>query len=162
MVPGDVDLLNVNLFAESREYAVFPKLRAEAPVYFHPGVDAPGFYTVTRYVDAVGAVRNYALSASDSGQIVNRKSEGYGASSVHNGDLSHHTYLRNVVLPSFAPPAPQRIEPKVRETVNLLFDECPRGADFDFVDSFAALASACRHTTSVDTCVFPLSETEGG
>jgi cytochrome P450 len=135
---GDINLLDVNLFAESREYAVFQRLRAEAPVYFHSEPDGPGFHVVTRYDDVIGVVRNPLLYASGMGtQIVNRRAEGYGASSVHNSDPPYHTYLRNLVLPSFAPSALRRIEPKVRDTVNRLFDECPRGEAFDFVDSYA-------------------------
>ncbi len=138
MVAGDVNLLDVNLFAESREYAVFQKLRAEAPVYFHPEVDGPGFFAVTRYDDVIDVVRNPTLYANGKGtQIANRKAEGYGTASVHNSDPPYHTYLRNVVLPKFGPSALKSIEPKVRETVNHLFDECPRGELFDFVDSYA-------------------------
>ena len=135
---GNINLLDVNLFAESGEYAVFQKLRAEAPVYFHPEPDGPGFHAVTRYDDVIQVVREPILYASGHGtQIVNRRAEGHGASSVHNSDPPYHTYLRNLVLPSFGPSALRKIEPKVRETVNRLFDECPRGEAFDFVDSYA-------------------------
>jgi len=138
MITDRFNLLDVNVFAQSREFEIFKRLRDEAPVYFHPEVNGPGFYAVTRYDDVVSVLRNHTVFASGQGtQIANRKAEGYGTASVHNSDPPYHTHLRNVILPKLGPAAVKSIEPKVREIVNRLFDACPRGEPFDFVDSYA-------------------------
>lgn len=135
---SDINLLDVDMFARNEEFALFRKLRAEAPVYFHREPDGPGFHLVTRYDDVVGVVRNASLYANGFGtQISDRRAEGYHAKSVHNSDAPYHTYLRNLVLPSFTPSALQGVIAKTKETVNRLFDECPRGQAFDFVGSYA-------------------------
>lgn len=133
-----VDLLDLGMFVEGREYAVFRKLRDKAPVYFHPESDGPGFHAVTRYDDIVDVVREPLLFSSASGtQIKNRRAEGYGATSVHNSDAPYHTNLRNLVLTRFQPSALRALTSKVKATVDGLLDECPRGEAFDFVDSCA-------------------------
>lgn len=133
-----IDLLDVTMFVEGREYAAFRRLRDEAPVYFQTESDGPGFHAVTRFDDVLDVVRRPLVFSSASGtQIKNRKAEGHGTASVHNSDPPYHTGLRNAVLPSFRQGLMQDLTPKIRATVHRLLDACPRGEPFDFVSSFA-------------------------
>ena len=133
-----INLLDVNMFVEGREYDAFRRLRDEAPVYFHREPDGPGFHAVTRFDDVVDVVRRPLVFCSGGGtQIQNRKAEGHGTASVHNSDPPYHTQLRNAVLPSFRAGLMQDLTPKIRATVQRLIDDCPRGEPFDFVAHFA-------------------------
>jgi cytochrome P450 len=135
---ASLNLLDVNLFVEGREYEAFRTLRDEAPVYFHPEPNGPGFHAVTRFEDVTDVVRRPLIFGSGGGtQIQNRKAEGHGTASVHNSDPPYHTQLRNAVLPSFRAGLMQKLTPKIRATVVRLIEECPRGAPFDFVASLA-------------------------
>lgn len=138
MSPGEIDLLDVSMFLEGREYEAFRRLRDEAPVYFNPEKDGPGFHAVTRFDDVVDVVRRPLVFCSGGGtQIPNRKAEGHGTASVHNADPPYHTQLRNAVLPSFRAGLMQNLTPKIRATVQRLIAACPRGEPFDFVADFA-------------------------
>ena len=133
-----VDLLDLNMFVEEREYAVFRELRDKAPVYFHPESEGAGFHAVTRCDDIVNVVREPLLFSSASGtQIKNRRAESHEATGVHNSDAPYHIHLRNLVLARFQPSALRVLTSKVKATVDHLLDECPRGEAFDFVDSCA-------------------------
>jgi cytochrome P450 len=133
-----IDLLDVDVFLQGREYDLFRRLRDEAPVYFHPESDGPGFHAVTRFDDVVDVVRRPLVFCSSGGtQIKNRKAEGHGTASVHNSDPPYHTQLRNAVLPSFRAGLMQDLATKIRTTVHRLIDQCPRGEAFDFVSAFA-------------------------
>ena len=133
-----INLLDVNMFVQGREYDAFRRLRDEAPVYFHREPDGPGFHAVTRFDDVVDVVRRPLVFCSGGGtQIQNRKAEGHGTASVHNSDPPYHTQLRNAVLPSFRAGLMQNLTPKIRATVQRLIDDCPRGEPFDFVAHFA-------------------------
>jgi cytochrome P450 len=135
-----IDLLDVNMFLERREHAVFRTLRDEAPVYFNREEDGPGFYAVTRYDDVADIVRDTDRFSSAKGtQIKNRKAEGHGTASVHNSDPPYHTRLRSAAAFGFRRGAIESLASKVKATVIELMDACPRGETFDFVERFATL-----------------------
>ena len=46
-----IDLSDHDAFVEAVPYEWFRTLRHEAPVYFNPEPDGPGFYAVTRYAE---------------------------------------------------------------------------------------------------------------
>ena len=46
-----IDLSDHDAFVDAVPYEWFRTLRHEAPVYFNPERDGPGFYAVTRYAD---------------------------------------------------------------------------------------------------------------
>ncbi|MFV0462541.1 MAG: cytochrome P450 [Nostocoides sp.] len=48
---GDVDLANIDGFADLRGFSQFDTLRAEDPVHWTPEARGPGFWAVTRYDD---------------------------------------------------------------------------------------------------------------
>jgi cytochrome P450 len=135
-----IDLLDVNLFLQRGEHHVFRTLRDQAPVYFHPEDDGPGFHAVTRYQDVSEVVLSPDRFSNARGtQIKDRKAEGHGTTSVHNADPPYHTTLRAFAEPSFRRKLVEGLEPKIRATVAGLLDDCPRGETFDFVGRVAVL-----------------------
>ena len=56
---GLADLTDPGIFVHGVPYETFRRLRAEAPVAFHPEHDGPGFWVVSKWAD----VRSVALSS---------------------------------------------------------------------------------------------------
>ena len=48
---AEVDLADIDGFADERGYAQFDVLRAEDPVHWNPETNGQGFWNVTRYED---------------------------------------------------------------------------------------------------------------
>src|ERR1700722_19143615 len=135
---GSINLLDVSLFTERREHAVFQTLRDKAPVYFHPEQNGQGFYAVTRHADVITVMRNPEIYCNGQGtQIQNKRAEGHGAPSIHNLDAPRHPKLRGVAVPGVRREVLNRLEPQVRQIVPHLIDPCPRGEPFDFVEKVA-------------------------
>lgn len=133
-----VDLLDLSMFASSREHAAFRLLRDTAPVAYNPEPDGPGFWSLTRYDHVSGAARDHHQFLSGNGtQIQDRRAEGHGHPSVHNSDPPLHGQLRNVVLPGLSRQAVQRREDRLRAIVDMLIDGAPRDEPFDFVEAIA-------------------------
>ncbi len=67
---GGFDLTDQARFAEGFPHHVFTRLRAEAPIFFHPGgrtADGEGFWVVTRYADVVAAGADPVFSSQGGG-----------------------------------------------------------------------------------------------
>ena len=64
---GEIDLSSHDAFVERVPYEWFSTLRHEAPVYFNPEPDGPGFYAVTRYGDIRAVHRDFITYSSEVG-----------------------------------------------------------------------------------------------
>ena len=51
MTLTSIDLLDPSGFERGTPHDQFARLRREAPVYFHPESDGPGFWCLTKYAD---------------------------------------------------------------------------------------------------------------
>ena len=63
----EIDLSSHDAFVERVPYEWFRTLRREAPVFFNPEPDGPGFYAVTRYKDIREVHRNVPVYSSEIG-----------------------------------------------------------------------------------------------
>jgi len=133
---AEIDLLDPQLFAQSREHDAFATLRRESPMFFHPEPgDGRGFWAMTTYEHVSAVARNHeAFSSAGGTQIADRRAEGKGHPSIHNSDPPLHTALRGVTQPSFKMRKLKLREEPVRRTVQSLLNDCPRGEPFDFVE----------------------------
>jgi hypothetical protein len=50
---ADVNLIDLDIFVQGVPHEAFKLLRREAPVFFHPEPDGPGFWALTKYEDVV-------------------------------------------------------------------------------------------------------------
>ena len=64
MRPGDLDLCDLDTFADGFPHAYFAMLRREAPVCWHAEPDGPGFWAVTRHADLVHVSKHPRLFSS--------------------------------------------------------------------------------------------------
>ncbi|HEY1616194.1 MAG TPA: cytochrome P450 [Streptosporangiaceae bacterium] len=138
------DLTDLDLWARGVPYAEFARLRAGAPVCWHPEA-APnsGFWSVTRYADIVAASRDVATFSSGRGVSFEEPTDADMAArrTIIDTDPPGHTKLRKIVSGSFTQRAVAVYEHFIAGlTEQVLDDALPaltgRGAA-DFVETVA-------------------------
>lgn len=135
-----VDLMDLDLFVANAEDAAFDRLRTEDPVHWNePSDNGPGFWALTTYADVREGASNAAQLSSASGtQIVDRKVEGTGPSSLHNMDDPEHAKLRKIAIKHLRATKVREWQDVIERSVATLLDEAEDRGSFDMVD----LASA--------------------
>jgi cytochrome P450 len=137
----EFDLLDHDLFADHEPWEVFDHLLAEAPVYFHPEPDGPGFWVVTKYEDVLGVVRDPKTFSSEvrgAATIADLPDDVLEARrNFLEFDPPKHGRYRRLISTSFTPGAVLKYEAWLRELVARRFDALPDG-EFDLVHELAA------------------------
>ena len=131
-----IDLSDHDAFLDAVPYEWFHTLRHEAPVYFNPERDGPGFYAVTRYADIREVHRNVDIYSSELGgtsledldeeQLEARKS-------MIDMDPPRHDELRGLIARRFTPRAVQVWEDAVRTVTDRVLDTALPMGEMDFV-----------------------------
>src|SRR5207245_9317641 len=62
---NDVNLTDPDLFQQGVPHEMFKLLRREAPVFWHPESDGPGFWAITKHGDLKEISRNPTLFSSE-------------------------------------------------------------------------------------------------
>jgi cytochrome P450 len=132
----EIDLSDHDAFLERVPHEWFATLRREAPVYFNPERDGPGFYAVTRYADIREVHRHVDVYSSELGgtsledlepdQIEARKS-------MLDMDPPRHDELRGLIARRFTPRAVQVWRDAVRTVTDRVLDAALEREEFDFV-----------------------------
>ncbi len=132
----EIDLSSHDAFVERVPHEWFRTLRREAPVFFNPEPDGPGFYAVTRYWDIREVIRNFVVYSSEVGgtsledlepeQIQARKS-------MIDTDPPRHTELRKLIARRFTSRAVKVWEEAVRTVCDRVLTEALPKGEFDFV-----------------------------
>ncbi len=139
---SDIDLVSPDVFVAGVPHHMFKVLRAEAPVFWHPEVEGPGFWAITKYHDVVAISKNPATFSSNrrtallpempQPQLDNQRLM------MLNLDPPQHNKVRNLVNKGFTPRMVARLEPRIREITAAIIDRiAPKGA-CDFVTEIAA------------------------
>ncbi|KMS88800.1 cytochrome P450 [Prauserella rugosa] len=133
--PNGVDLLDVEVFAESRDGDMFRRLRDEAPLFWNPGPgDENGFWSLTRYADIEAVAKDPDSFCNGEGtQIASRRAEGSGPRQIHNMDEPDHGPMRRLLTSTFSPRAVERLTERVEQVTTKLLDEALELGEFDFV-----------------------------
>jgi cholest-4-en-3-one 26-monooxygenase len=134
-----VDLMDLSLFAESREDVAFDLLRDTDPVHWNaPSDRGPGFWALTRYADVKEAAGDHERLSSASGtQIMDRKVEGKLAS-LHNMDDPEHAALRRVAVPHLRAVKVKQWNDVIERSVGTLLDDAEERGRFDLVETISA------------------------
>ena len=139
---SDVDLVSPDIFVPAVPHEMFRLLRREAPVFWHPEADGPGFFAITKYDDVVTVSLNHKTfsSAKRSALMREPKEEDLGQMRLMmlNMDPPRHTKLRLLVNKGFTPRIVNRLEPRVREQANRIIDAIAEKGEGDFVRDIAA------------------------
>jgi cytochrome P450 len=141
MQPADIDLTDLELYAEGIPHEVFQTLRDEAPVFWNDEQDGnKGFWSVTRY-DDVAAVdkdaetfsseQQVTLEELDEDQLLVRKS-------LIDTDGARHWALRKILVREFSPRAVNLYADFVKKLTDTTLDRALEQGEFDFVDEISA------------------------
>lgn len=152
-MPTDIDLTDLDRFADGFPHDVFTRLRAEAPIAWHePTEHTPGgegFWVITRHAhmsaianDAPGFVSGLCPARPDGGgTIIDDLPGGFAAGVLLNmTDAPRHQMLRRLVTPTVAPRALAGLEADLHaRAARIVDDALARGACDLLVDLAAEL-----------------------
>ncbi len=126
--------------------AAYARLRAEAPISFHPEPatarfpEGPGFWAVTRHADVLEASRKPELFSSAEGTSIRDLPVEYNEffGSMLNMDDPRHARLRGLVSSAFTPRTMARIERDLAAIAASRVDRLLEEGPCDFVEVVAA------------------------
>jgi cholest-4-en-3-one 26-monooxygenase len=138
---GQVDLLE-DTWAEGVPHEAFELLRREAPVFWHPEPEGPGFWALTRHADVVTVSRDPATFSSERGStFVDDQTEESLAQlrlSILNMDPPKHNRYRRLVSRGFTPRVVGRLVDAVDQRAKRIVDEVVDQGECEFVEDVAA------------------------
>jgi len=137
-----VNLGDPDAFLGGVPHDAFARLRAEAPVYFHPEADGPGFWVLSRYADVTAASLDSKTFSSWKGGTMIRDLQGEDLDQTRlmmlNMDAPRHTKYRRLVSLGFTPRMVTRLTPHVRAMASRIIDNVAARGECDFVTEIAA------------------------
>ncbi|MFC5747951.1 cytochrome P450 [Actinomadura rugatobispora] len=120
----------------------FARLRAEAPVSWHPPVSYPapheeqGFWAVTRVEDITTVSRDSETFQSRHGFTLDPLgARSTGGSYFLAMDPPEHTRHRGLVSAAFTPKQIRKIDDRITENARLIVDDLVGAGDIDFVEA---------------------------
>jgi cytochrome P450 len=133
----EVNLADAAAFAAGPPHALFARMRAEAPVCWHPEPQGPGFWALTRHADVLAVSRDAATFSSARAGYMTQDMDPLAVAQSRlmllGMDPPEHTRLRGLVNRGFTPRQVARLEPRIRALSAAIVDAvAPRGA-CDFV-----------------------------
>jgi len=141
LVLDDVDLTDLDVWEHHVPYEWLTLLRREAPLYWHPERDGPGFWVFTRYDDIVQVSRDWETFSSETGgtsledltpeQVEARKS-------MLDTDPPPHTRLRALVNKGFTPRVVNTYEERIRALARGILAAAFEKTEFDWVEDVAS------------------------
>jgi cytochrome P450 len=145
-----IDLTDLELFAEGFPHGVFRHLRREAPVWWHEPTDhtpdGEGFWVLSRHADVLTAVSDATTFSSE--RAPGRKGGGtliqdlpYGVASgvlLNMTDDPRHRRVRGLLTPSVSPRALAAMEPELRARTAELVEAAVEAEQCDFLTAVAA------------------------
>jgi len=146
----DVDLTDLDRFANGFPHEVFTALRRERPVWFHPPtVHTPGgegFWALTRHADIVAAASDGATFSSHTGgtrdgggTLIEDLPSGFAAGVLLNMmDDPRHRLIRRLVAPAVSPRMMRELEDDLRRRTAAILDEVMARPRCDFLIEVAA------------------------
>jgi cytochrome P450 len=145
-----IDLVDLDRFAAGFPHDVFTRLRAEAPVWWHPphpkAPGGEGFWVVTRHADVLAVLRDAAAFSSEGGPAragggttLDDLPRGMGPGVMLNMiDPPRHDAIRLLVNKGFKPTTIAKLEGELRARTVAIFDEVLARGSFDFLRDVAA------------------------
>src|SRR5215470_5186351 len=124
-------------FHSGDPFPAFRRLRAEAPVHWHP---TPGFWALTRHEDVVAVSRDPATFCSSRGILLSDiERPVVPRQSIIYIDPPEHAKYRKLVQPAFSPGRLRALEDHITALARELIGAIDASrASLDFVDAFAA------------------------
>ncbi|MEZ5653576.1 MAG: cytochrome P450 [Burkholderiaceae bacterium] len=140
------DVSQPELFQNDTVEAYFARMRDEAPVHFCPDSRFGAYWSITRYDDIMAVDSNWKAFSSDAyrgGAIIFDFPKGFERPNFMHMDPPGHDAKRKVVSPIVAPSNLARLESLIRERVDDILDNLPRGETFNWVEH-VSIELTCR------------------
>jgi cholest-4-en-3-one 26-monooxygenase len=138
---GLADLTDPDAFVNGVPHDTFRRLRAEAPVVFHPERDGPGFWVVSKWADVRAVSLDQATYSSWQRGIMlremDRDREEAQREFLTGMEPGRHGKHRRLVSGTFAPKVIRALEPRLRAVVRRTLDEVGPKGRCDFVTDVA-------------------------
>ena len=146
----EIDLTDLDLFADGFPHDIFTELRSVGPVFWHqPTTHTPGgegFWVVSRYADAVAVMSDpgtfsseRAPGAEGGGTLIEDLPYGSAAGVLLNMmDDPRHRAIRRLVTPAFSPRELARLEPDLRSRAGAILEAAGAKGQCDFLREVAA------------------------
>ena len=137
----EIDLLG-KTWQRSAPHDQFDWLRREAPVYWHPEPDGPGFWAVTRHADVRAVSHDWETFSSELGGtfIATQTDESLEQLrlSILNMDPPLHNRARRLVSKAFTPRMIARLVAEIERRAEVVIDEVIERGECEFVEEIAA------------------------
>jgi cytochrome P450 len=143
----DFDLTDLDFFVNGDPHASWKELRASDPVHWTERKDKAGFWSVTKYEDALRVYRDPLTFSSEGGislgftdpQDPNQPRRDFGFRQMMiMTDPPRHTRMRQMMNRRFTPRALAPLEPHVRAIATEIIDAVAARGDCDLVVDVAA------------------------
>lgn len=136
---ADADLSDHDSFTSAVPHATFRRLRAEDPVSWCDKKDGAGFWSVTRYRDALTVSRDVERFSSAQGISMDdlAPDELAARRSMIEMDPPEHTRLRRLVNRGFTRRTVEGFEDSIRQLAVDVIEEALERDEFDFVNDIA-------------------------
>ena len=120
----------------------FDRLRAEAPVAWHPEVDDTGFWAVTKHEDVVAVSRDSATYSSELGATFIPTADEEALATLRlvilNMDPPKHNRYRRLVSRGFTPRMIAKLVDEIDRRAAVIVDEVAARGEVEFVEDIAA------------------------
>jgi cytochrome P450 len=139
--PIEINLTDPKLYSDGNPYAVWQWLRANDPVRWHPPMDLPGFWILTKYDDVRSVYRDPAIFSSAGGIILRPEDKGSdpgGGRTLALTDPPRHRQLRAVVDDWFVLRSVRALEAEIRDVAQEVVKRAVERERCDFVTEIAA------------------------
>ena len=137
---ADIDLTDLDRWAQGVPYDWFALLRRDAPVFWQDEPRGRGFWSLTRYDDVLAASKDWQTFSAEVGgtslmdlapeHVESRKS-------MLDSDPPGHTRLRAIVNKAFTPKAINAYEGRIQTLFHDVLAEALAEPELDFVDAVA-------------------------
>ena len=120
----------------------FDRLRAEAPVYWHPEPDGPGFWAITKHADVRHISHDSATFSSEVGGTFIPTSDEEALASLRltilNMDPPKHNRYRRLVSKGFTPRMITALVEEIERRAAVVIDDVCEKGEVEFVEEIAA------------------------
>jgi cholest-4-en-3-one 26-monooxygenase len=138
----DIDLTDPDAYVAGVPHEWFARLRREAPVFWHPEVDGPGFWAVTNYEGFVTVNRDWQTYSSMRGAVflwdMPEDALEQQRMLMLNMDPPLHTRYRLLINKGFTPRMVNALEETMRTRTREILDRVAQQGECDFVVDVAA------------------------
>ncbi|MYG98464.1 MAG: cytochrome P450, partial [Acidimicrobiaceae bacterium] len=134
------DLASHDSFTSGVPHATFTRLRREDPVHWTPETEGSGFWSITRYRDALAVSRDVETFTSSRGIRLEEMDDDEleARRTMMELDPPEHTRLRRLVNRGFTRRTVESYEDAIRALAAEVIDEALTADAFDFVTEVAA------------------------